>query len=388
MALPKSHIEKLKLRNRSYGKTRRVDMSRYILEKGTPFPKGVDYKDIDQYFIEWVKKDLYIAFEGKELPTFNLFGNQRIGEYSQNWSHTDDIGNLLMNFKTITRDNNPKKGTSQGESYNIPGDRSYPMFIVPTLQENGQEAYDIYTMKQPFTVDFYYTVGIITNKYELINEMNMLMNKMFKGLECYIFPNGHAMPMILEDISDESEYGIGDRKYYAQTYKIKILAYIIQRDDFEVTKAPTRLVTRFLGEKYKNVYHVKIDEDYDPRDECQVEEDPKFYYRSVTLNIEFPQCIKESEFEIDTDMVITDIELHNVFDFVLLVNGEEQNLESGYVNLYEGDIIECEIEREDLYVDSCVEVKGYNPHIRYDSTQDHESEIDDEDRRDEIIIVK
>ena len=63
-----------------------------------------------------------------------LFSNQRINEYAQTWSHLDETGNLILNFKTVTRDNDPKS-ENQGQWYNCPGDRDYPMFIVPTLQE-------------------------------------------------------------------------------------------------------------------------------------------------------------------------------------------------------------------------------------------------------------
>ena len=220
--LPKSQIDKLKLRNKAIGVERRRNMSKLILEHAPNFPLGVSYKDIDKTFMEWVENDLYIAYDGKKLPTFKLFANQRINEYAQTWRHLDEIGNVLMNFKTVTRDNNPKKGTNQGEFYNIPGNRDYPMFIVPTLQENGTEAYDMYTMKQPFSIDMLYKIAIITNKYELLNEMNELVNYKFKSLNCYIAPNNHFMPMTLENISDESEYSIDDIKYYSQTYEIKI----------------------------------------------------------------------------------------------------------------------------------------------------------------------
>ncbi len=57
-----------------------------------------------------------------------------------------------------------------------------------------------------------------------------------------IFSNGHPMPITLEDISDESEYTIDDRKYYSQTFKIKLKAYIIRSEDFDV----------------KNIFAIKI----------------------------------------------------------------------------------------------------------------------------------
>ena len=149
-----------------------------------------------------------------------------------------------MNFKTITRENNPQHGESQGGNYNVPGNRDYPMFLVPVLQENGEQAYDLYSMKQPLSVNFMYTVSVICNKYEILNQVNELMQYEFSALECYISPNDHPMPMVIENITDESEYSIDDRKYYAQSYQIKLMAYIIRKEDFKVTKIPSRYSIR------------------------------------------------------------------------------------------------------------------------------------------------
>ena len=127
---------------------------------------------------------------------------------------------------------------------NIPGHRDYAVFYEPVLQENGTEAYDMYTMKQPFAVNFDYMVGIVCNKYELLNRMNELIHYEFQSIQSYIFPNGHPMPITLEDISDESEYTIDDRKYYSQTFKIKLKAYIIRSEDFDVKHLPSRFIMR------------------------------------------------------------------------------------------------------------------------------------------------
>lgn len=241
---PKPFINKMKLRHNSYGVEKRRNMSKVILEHGTPLPKPVSYEDIDQEFFDWVDKKIDIVYDGKKLPTYKLFSSQRLSEYSQSWKNLDESGSLVLNFKTITRAPNPQKGESQGPYMNIPGHRNYAVFYEPVLQENGTEAYDMYTMKQPFSVNFEYMVGIVCNKYELLNRMNELMNYEFQSIQSYIFPNGHPMPITLEDISDESEYTIDDRKYYSQIFKIKLKAYIIRSEDFSVTHLPSRMIIR------------------------------------------------------------------------------------------------------------------------------------------------
>ena len=248
---PKPYIDKLRLRNHSFGEERRRNMSKLILEKGTPFPKPIEYSDIDQAMFKWVDEYISLEYDGKRVPTYKLYSTQRISEYIQEWDKQDDTGNPIINFKTITRENNPQKGDMQGNYFNIPGHKDFAMFYVPVLQENGTEAFDKYTMKQPFQVNFLYSVSIVSNKMELVNEMNELMHYQFNAINCYISPNGHPMSMTLEDVSDNSEYSIDDRKYYSQTYKIKVRGYIIRKEDYKDIES-------FFNEGLKSRYNYRI----------------------------------------------------------------------------------------------------------------------------------
>jgi hypothetical protein len=239
---PKAYRDKLRLRRHSFGIEKRRNMSKLILEHGTPFPKPIEYSDIDSSFYDWVVEHIRIVYDGKKLPTYKLYSTQRLSEYLQSWDKQDDTGNPIINFLTVTRDLNPQKGESQGSYFNIPGHKDFAMFYVPVMQENGTEAYDKYTMKQPFQVNFIYTVSIVSNKMEIINEMNELMHYEFSAIDCYIAPNEHPMSMTLEDVSDESEYTIDDRKYYSQSYKVKVRGYIIRKEDYKVERIPSRLI--------------------------------------------------------------------------------------------------------------------------------------------------
>lgn len=385
--LPKSYLEKIQLRKKAKGVERRRNMTKVILEHAPNFPLSVEIKDIDQAFQEWVENELEIAYDGKRLPTFKLFSNQRINEYAQTWQHLDEVGNILLNFKTITRENNPKHGQNQGNSYNIPGNRDYPMFVVPVLQENGEEAYDMYTMKQPFCLDIVYSVSIITNKYELINKVNQLVNSKFKSLNCYIAPHYHYMPMVLNEISDESEYGIDDRKYYSQTYNITVKAYIILEEDFNVTRLPSRLSVRILGsdekKKMKGVKEtskIQIEEDdINWAEECRkqfLDETDPYYKKKLTLTINYPICTSTAEFVIDTDMVIRQVETNNIYDFVFCVNGERMMFDDE-VKVYNEDKIKVIISRDIDEEESSITFIGVDPNVILDSRYNPESPLDE-----------
>lgn len=385
---PKSNINRINLRKKAYGIERRRNMCKIILEHAPNFPLGVSYKDIDNEFRKWVEDDLYISYDGKKIPTLKLFANQRLNEYSQSWKHLDEFGNLLMNFKTITRDNNPQKGSNQGESYNIPGDRDYPMFMVPVLQENGTQSYDMYSMKQPFSIDMTYKVSIITNKYELINEMNELVNSKFKSINCYIAPNNHYMPMTLESISDESEYSIDDIKYYSQTFEIKIKAYIIREEDFKVTHLPSKLSFRTLGETNKVKPKIKVEENFYKNflDCSRNEDETKYYNKNLTLTVNFPKTsCNLAEFIFDSDMIIEQIETDNVYDFLMWINEEKQTFE-GETKIYDGDVIKIKISRDDYLKDSIMIFSGYDPNVILSKDNNPESSLDDEIGAEEIIF--
>ena len=50
---------------------------------------------------------------------------------------------MILNFKTITRENNPKTGTIVGQSKNIPGEHSVVMKTVEAYDRNGRKYFQI-----------------------------------------------------------------------------------------------------------------------------------------------------------------------------------------------------------------------------------------------------
>lgn len=251
-------------RNIAYGKERRRNMTKIVLENQPHFPKTLKYEDIDLSVVKWLEDEFDLTYNGRKFNTYRLFSNQRISEYGQTWQNLDEKGNLDINFKTITREPNPQKGDIYGGNYTIPGNITFPIFNVKSLDENGIEYIERYSMKQPFAVNLIYTIGVFTNSYKILNQMNTLVHKQFKSLEKYIFPNGFAIPMELNSVSDESEYTIDDRKYYSQTYQIKVMGFIITKDDYIVTKVPSRVRMPFvsgMNTKRKKVEEEKFELD-------------------------------------------------------------------------------------------------------------------------------
>ena len=289
----------------------RANFDKEELKDGSPFPNPLTYEDIDREFKKWVEESLEMSYEGKRLPTMTLFSNQRFSEYMQSWKFTDEDQNPILNFKTVSRENNPKSGTINGESKNIPGEHTWLMKRVLAADKNHREYYIEYRMKQPFAVDLIYKVSLFTNKYELLNKFNQLVNDRFKAIDCYIRPNGHYISMKLDDISDDSEYSLNDRQYYSQTYTITIRAYIIPEDSFIVHEVPRLAFIGFdlVGEgSYADIdiggRHTIADTHsiLTETDECI--DDKPYYYRDATIKINIDPCDQNLTFTIDTDFVV------------------------------------------------------------------------------------
>lgn len=337
----RNHIQ---LKEESVGNERRVEMLSDILQNGTFLPKTVEYKDIDETFKKWVEEKLYITAEGKEVPTMVLYSNQRFSEYTQSWEFTDANKNLILNFKTVSRENNPQYGSMHNRLWNIPGERFYLMKRCKVLDDNGTESFLDLKMKQPMAIDLSYKVTIFCTKYQLINDFNILVNSLFDARQEYIWPNNHPMPMTLEGIQDESNYEKDDRQFYAQSYNIKVMAYIITEDDYRVEEIP--LKKKFnMGSIVKNKTKANVEIDEDKHE----------------LVIAFPSGCKKAKFTIDCDYESEIIETNNIqyskkidfnadiptdiitYNYQIFINGDE--ITDKKIIFKENDEIELKVKK-------------------------------------------
>ena len=372
---PKKNITPMKLRNKAFGTERRRNYPKEILYKETELPKPLNYDDIDFSFEEFVK-DAVAKFNDTIYPVFTLYSNQRFSEYSQNWKHTDGDGNLLLNFITVNRDSNPKPGSNQGELWNIPGNRYYTMLIKNVLEDNGTESYEIYSMKQPYAVDLTYRINFMTSTYDNINDFNNRVNELFKARQCYIRPNGHFIPMVIEEVNDETSYSIDERRFFLQSIGIKVMAYIINKEDFKVEKKPKRIMTFMEGDTKRPAPTVDIDE---------YESNNPLEYRSMDLTIGFEKYHDKVEFDIDSDMNIETIEKTNIRSIRVFVNDTPYYTDKGF-KLKNGDNVKIKIRKFDTADKAKIVFSGFNPNETYNSEYVPEKVSDEVTKHESIII--
>lgn len=350
----------LKMRDKIFGPERRSNLYKEVLKDSTPLPLPVEYKDIDEEFKRWVDEDLYMEFEGSRVPTIALFSNQRFTEYMQSWQTTDNKKNLLLNFKTITRENNPKAGTIVGQTRNIPGERTYLMRRVESRDRAGRKYYTDYRVKQPFSVDLIYTVSIVTNKYEMLNDFNQMINDKFKAIDCYIRPNGHFMAMKLNEISDKSEYSIDNRQFYSQSYNITVMAYIMPEDSFIVEE---RSELRFIGMEGDVTAHSYAEIEELP---CNYEKESKYAFVPIKITIHFEPCDSKYKFVIDCNFQAKEVTLNNVRNYKVYVNDEETVIDDKF-RVKTGDEIAIKSLNKIRYSSPAdIEIEGVDPTQTYE----------------------
>ena len=373
---PKKNMTKVNRPQKIYGNMVKKSYQKTILEKAPVFPKPLEYDDIDKAVFDFVDKQIDIVIDGELIPTYTLYSNQRFSEYTQMWEHSDEFGNLYLNFKTVNRDKNPSFGGNQGELWNIPGQRKYTLLQREVLEDNGTESYEIHTMKQPYAVDLSYTINFITTTVDNLNQFNQKINKLFAARQCYIRPNGHFIPMVIDEISDETTYSISDRKFYAQAVTIKLMAYIIEKDDFEVKKYPKRTNLSLSGDKYKkNQPCVEIEEINNP-----------LKNKTLNVNITFQPYHNKLEFEFDTDMNVEKIYTENVRNFRIMVNDTLYYTEKGF-KLHNEDNVRIQIKPIEGEQESFMQFIGYEPNEFYNPNETPEKVYDEKITHENINIV-
>lgn len=361
----RKNLNYLQLARQKVGDERRLETLKGILENGTFLPKTLEYEDIDKAFKAWVESLEIVGQEGEKYPTMSLFSNQRFSEYSQSWKYVDKNKNLLLNFKTVTRENNPEGGKIQSGLWNIPGDRFFTMKKKHVLDDNGSESLLVLKMRQPVAIDLMYKVSIFSTRYEDINNFNTLMNKAFAARQVYICPNGHYIPMTLENINDSSEYNIDDRQFYAQTYQIKVMGYIITKDDYRTDEIPLK-INATLPIAEKNKADVEVDE---PEGETENG------YQKAILTLEFPILCDKTKFLLDIDFVITDVKYVNIINDSVEFTANDETVEpNAPFVIEENSEVKVSIRRKISRRKATIILSGYNPNFVSDITTEDKIE--------------
>jgi len=228
---------------------RREELLEKINKDGTYLPKSILHADLDGGMLNFVQNELQTIVEGKIIPTVDIIiTTQNWSQFTETWNFQDLDSNVSPPFITIVRNPEVKFGTNPALLYNIPNRKQYFYAQVPTWDGN-RNGMDIYKIPQPVPVDITYSVKIICNRMRELNAFNKNILEMFASRQAYTTIKGHYIPIIMNNITDESVMNIDKRKYYIQSYDFTMLGFLIDENEFEVTPAVSRVLTVIEFEK-------------------------------------------------------------------------------------------------------------------------------------------
>lgn len=240
MPLPKQVKPTLPLVPKKTLSARREELLEYINKDGTYLPKSVLHADLDRGMLDFVKESLKITIDGKVVPTIDrILTTQNWSQYAETAMFADLDYNPSPPFITVVRSPEVKYGTNPSTQYTIPNRKQFYYASVPTWNGNTQ-GMDIYTIPQPVPVDVKFSLKMVCNRMRELNQLNKVVLQNFSSRQSYTFIKGQYVPIILDNIADESQMNLDARKYYVQSYEFTMLGYLIDEEEFEVKPAIER----------------------------------------------------------------------------------------------------------------------------------------------------
>jgi len=345
MALPKKFKKDLDLQPGLHESNPRQYLENFIDQKNTPLPRGIDFADLDAGFVEWVDKTLQIVIDGEKVPV-NFLTAQRWTEFTRTWQNSDKYKNIKIPFISVVRKPEGQPGTNPVD-FGIPIIRSFPYMVVPTWDGNRKGA-DVYMAPRPVGVDLTYTIRFFTYRMSELNKLNELILKTFFAAQAYVNIKGNYFPIMLENVGDESTIdSIDEKRYYVQTYELKMMAYTLDPEDFKIVPAVNRAVLtyEFSEKRPKNV--AKFIKDQTQND------------KSLNLIVQFlVSAPTYLNFQSDSSANFVSLETENITAATIRVNG---NVVTVPFSVNNGDLIGINIVRMDATKISEMMLRGTIP---------------------------
>jgi hypothetical protein len=313
MALPKKIKKDIDIKVRDHYDGPEEWTGQFLEQNKQFLPREVDIDDLDKGFIDFVGDDLGIAIEGKEIPV-HFLTLQRWNEFAKTWKTSDKYKNMKIPFVSVVRRPNPETGTNPAD-FKIPIRKNFPYMQIPVWDGNRKGA-DIYGIPNPVGIDMFYTVRFFTFRMRELNKLTKKVMQTFASAQAYVNIKGHYFPIMLESIGDESQINdLNGKRYYVQSYEMKLMGYLVDTEEFEVKPAINRVfvTTELESKKIKPVARFIKD---------GTEED-----KTLKCVIQFlPGSPTSIKFNTDNKTNFTTIQTENTTTYTIYKNGEVVSL--------------------------------------------------------------
>ena len=311
MGLPKNYRKNLKFTPTPQGFEARQGILNDIANPGTYLPKGILHEDMDREFVQYMNDDISLVLNGEKVPVIFL-SIQRWAEFAKTWQFSDEYKNITMPFITIIRKPDAQTGTNYAGTFNVPGKPTFTYMKIPTWDGNIK-SFDIYKIPQPVSVDLNYEVRLFCTRMRDLNLFNRDILESFSAGEKYIRVNGHPIPLLMDSIGDESSIqNLDEKRYYVQLFSIKMLGYLLDPKQFEVTPAISRAINFF--EVSENVHYAAYQ--VKPREEDT----------TLEINIQYAPGINVFQLVVENDATYDNISQQNISSYTITVDGDVKSI--------------------------------------------------------------
>lgn len=331
-------MRKIKLKDKQFGFGRRLEMQEDMTYAGDGIPAPIRFDDIDAAVCDLFDKGLPIADEdGRLCPTYRFLSSQRFSDVMQVARNADRDGNLTGSFKAVSRTLNPSWGSIHGGAYNIPREGRFTASVKDVVNDKGEECYEVVTVSQPISVDVKYSLIFVTTKVRLVNSFVLGINRLFQSRQCYVCVMGCYMPIVIDQIDDESSYEVDDFRYYKSTVSFTVNGYVTPDDDAEVRLVPKRrLVDTNIGRLDRNYASVDYEDDVAAR-----------------INVVIAPMRRKASFEAPESMMVSVRSAVNANNVRVFVNGDSFS-SSDLISIEEGDEVVVSVAKPDRQLASSV----------------------------------
>jgi hypothetical protein len=320
---------------------RRRELLDKINQDGTYLPKSILHSDLDRGFLDFVKYQLKTTVVGKNIPMIDiLITTQNWAQFTETWNLQDLDDNVSLPFITVIRQPEVKFGTNPAVMYNIPNRKQYFYASVPTW-DGQRKGVDVYTIPQPVPVDITYQVKIICNRMRELNEFNKVVIEQFASRQGYQIIKGHYIPIVMNDISDESINDVEKRRYYIQTYSFTMLGFLIDENEFEVSPGVTRVLQ--LVETNEKIKKQKPKYGNDNKFELDV----KFLNGNTSIS---------DVFDYRVDLIF--LESKNINSFDVYINGDFFGTDVLTIQINTNDNLTISVVKTDSLLDANIKFKS------------------------------
>jgi hypothetical protein len=286
--------------------------------------------------LDFVKGELEVVTAGKVVPMVDtIITTQNWAQYVETALFVDLDYNPSPPFLTVVRSPEVKFGTNPALQYTIPNRKQFYYASVPTWNGNEQ-GMDIYTIPQPVPVDINYSLKFICNRMRELNQLNKIVMQKFSSRQAYTFIKGQYVPIILNNVSDESQMSLDARKYYVQSYDFTMLGYLIDEEEFEVKPAIARV---------SQVFEVQSDNKKKKR-KIYPENPDEFGQNFLFVS---GNAVLSGIVDFTVDM--TFISSNNIDTFDVFINGDYYGTDLNFIQVTLDDILRIEVVKNDNTLD-------------------------------------